>query len=321
MPSTAPNSARTAPALELRQHLALVLLSREVGQRIPTVQDLQATAQVGTGTVIKALRSLENSGAVSLSSHGHQGTVVSQRNVGILWNEAQLGNFVLATPPPGPVEQYGIVEAIQATLNRMNIPVSIAYIPGARERLAAVFHSRAHAVVTSVGAFDHHREDFPGLNGIDLGESSFYAKNSLVVVEMQNAVHSSSLVVGIDRGSFDHSFLTQQEFSSVPHTLVDCRFVSAPAAVLAGRVDAAVWHSMPTVIPPELAGLRLRPVRDSARTESEAVSRAVLVSRNLDAGVTALLRSISTEEVARTQQKLLKAASSGGSDGGQFWPR
>jgi hypothetical protein len=150
MPSTAPNSARTAPALELRQHLALVLLSREVGQRIPTVQDLQTTAQVGTGTVIKALRSLENSGAVSLSSHGHQGTVVSQRNVGILWNEAQLGNFVLATPPPGPVEQYGIVEAIQATLNRMNIPVSIAYIPGARERLAAVFHSRAHAVVTSI---------------------------------------------------------------------------------------------------------------------------------------------------------------------------
>lgn len=321
MASTQSHPARATPPLDVRQRLARILLGREVGQRIPTVQDLQATTQVGTGTVIKALRSLEGSGAVSLSSHGHQGTVVAQRNVGLLWNEARLGNFVLATPPPGPIEQYGIVESIQTTLNRMNIPVSISYIPGARERLAAVFHSKVHAVVTSLGAFEHHREDFPGLNGLDLGAGSFYAKNSLVVVEIKDAAPSSPLVVGIDRGSFDHQLLTEREFASVPHTLVDCHFVSAPAAVLAGTVDAAVWHAMPTVIPPELAGLRLRPLSDSTRAGAIDVARAVLVSRNLDAGVSALLRLVSGEEVAITQLKLLKAASSSLGEDAHFWPR
>ncbi|QYM63821.1 hypothetical protein K1X59_17045 [Microbacterium sp. Se5.02b] len=177
-----PPASSTSKA-DVRAVLARVLLTREVGQRIPTVQDLQHTSRAGAGTVVKALRSLQDSGAVTLSSHGHQGTLVVSRNVGQLWREAQLGNFSLIMPPPGPVEQHGILEALQEPLARQGVPVVVSALAGARRRLERLHLESADAVVTSAGAFERHRDDFPGLRSLDLGESTFYSPGSLVVVE------------------------------------------------------------------------------------------------------------------------------------------
>jgi hypothetical protein len=115
--------------------------------------------------------------------------------------------------------------------------------------------------------------------------------------------------VGIDRMSYDHQRLSEAEFGDRDPEYVPCPFVFAPAAVLAGDVDAAIWHSMPTVIPPELAGLRLSPLATAAgRTACHQISPAVIVTRSLDPGVNALLRHVKPADVVRTQSRLLKAA-------------
>ncbi|QNA93567.1 YhfZ family protein [Microbacterium sp. Se63.02b] len=314
-----PPASSTSKA-DVRAVLARVLLTREVGQRIPTVQDLQHTSRAGAGTVVKALRSLQDSGAVTLSSHGHQGTLVVSRNVGQLWREAQLGNFSLIMPPPGPVEQHGILEALQEPLARQGVPVVVSALAGARRRLERLHLESADAVVTSAGAFERHRDDFPGLRSLDLGESTFYSPGSLVVVEGPKPVRGRRLRVGIDRASHDHQLLTETEFADRDVEFVDWRFVSAPAAVLRGRVDAAIWHAMPTVISPELAGLNVRPLRDSTLEAVRDVTRAVLVTRELDAGVNALLRFVSPADVIKIQERLLRLAASAESET-EFWPR
>ncbi|AGZ45035.1 hypothetical protein AFR_33885 [Actinoplanes friuliensis DSM 7358] len=294
---------------DVRAHVAQVLLAREVGQRIPTVQELQLSTGAGTGTVVKALRNLQDSGAVTLTARGHQGTIVTGRDVGQLWNAAALGNFRLILPPQGPVEQQGILEVVQAALHDVGVSVVAAFRPGARTRLEDVYQERFHATVTSAGALDRHRENLPGLSGLDLGPGTFYSNGSLVVVEHAGRKPQGRLRVGIDRNSDDHQRLSEAEFGDRDPEYVQCPFVLAPAAVLAGDVDVAVWHSMPTVIPPELAGLRLSPLATApGRAVVGQISPAVIVTRTLDPGVNALLRQVKPADVARTQSRLLKVA-------------
>jgi hypothetical protein len=289
--------------------VARVLLAREVGQRIPTVQELQANTGAGTGTVVKALRNLQDSGAVTLTARGHQGTVVVSRDVGQLWNAAALGNFRMTLPPQGPVEQQGILEVVQTALTALGVAVVADFRPGAITRLEEVYHERIHATVTSAGALERHRSTLPGLAGVDLGPATFYSTGSLVVVEHATRRPRTPMRVGIDRMSYDHQRLSEAEFGERNPEYVPVPFVFAPTAVLAGDVDAAVWHSMPTVIPPELAGLRLSPLATAAsKAVCGQISPAVIVARSLNPGVNALLRHVLPADITRTQSRLLKAA-------------
>jgi hypothetical protein len=303
----------TTPKTDVRAHVAQVLLAREIGQRIPTVQELQASTGAGTGTVVKALRNLQESGAVTLTARGHQGTIVTSRDVGQLWNAAALGNFRMILPPQGPLEQQGLLDVVQTALQEAGVAVVADFRPGALTRLEDVYHERVHATVTSAGALARHRAALPGLTGLDLGPGTFYSNGSLVVVEHAGRAPRTPLRVGIDRNSYDHQRLSEAEFGARDPEYVQCPFVLAPAAVLAGDVDAAVWHSMPTVIPPELAGLKLSPLSTPAGREVVSqISAAVIVSRALDPGVNALLRHVQPAGVARAQSRLLKAAATEG---------
>lgn len=139
------------------------------------------------------------------------------------------------------------------------------------------------------------------------------------VMEHRTRPPRSPLVVGIDRSSYDHEQLSLQAVAGVPVRFADCSFVRGPAAILAGDIDTAVWHAMPTVIPPELAGLTLRPLDLRADyPEFEDICRAALVTRGNDACTNALLRAIRPAAITRRQAELLRVA---GDDDPALWPR
>jgi hypothetical protein len=315
-------SASITASPRVKAALAQLLLSREVGQRIPTVQELQSIVRSGAGTVVKALRSLESDGAVGLEARGHQGTVVIARQVGKLWHAGELGNLHLAMPPPGPVEQLGLVRGFQEALDKIGVSVMVDFIGGARKRLEEVYHERAHTAITSSGAFGHHCDDLPGLSGLDLGESTYYGEGSLVVIERAGDQLTGRVRVGIDHGSHDHERLTEQEFAEWNATYVECPFVRAPEWVLAGRIDTAVWHEMPTVIPPELAGLRLRPLTSpGSKALLEQVSHASIVTRTLDAPTNAVMRTVRRADITRLQSELSELARRDITSSSVLWPR
>ena len=55
------------------EKLALNLLSKNAGDRIPPIAQYQEEFEVSRGTIQNAIRYLEEAGAVSLTHHGHQG--------------------------------------------------------------------------------------------------------------------------------------------------------------------------------------------------------------------------------------------------------
>lgn len=298
--------------------VARVLLTREVGQRIPTLQELQALTGAGTGTVVKALRTLEDTGAVTLEARGRQGTVIVRRDAGRLWNAADLGNLRFAMPPPGPVEQQAVLDVVRDVLRKLGVALVVDYMRGAKNRLDALHQERVHATLSSAAALEHHRENIPGLLGTDLGPNTFYAPDSLVVVEHATRPPRTPRVVGIDHSSHDHEQLSRAVYGD-DDTYADCSFVRGPAAVLAGDIDTAVWHAMPTVIPPELAGLTLRPVSPEIPGFSD-ICRAVLVTVGADAYTNAVLREVRPAAIRRRQAELRRQAEATDSDE-IFWPR
>ncbi|WP_233712681.1 YhfZ family protein [Kribbella turkmenica] len=288
---------------------------------MPPVQELQDLIGAGAGTVVKALRQLQSAEAVGLDSRGRSGTVITSRHVGRLWEYAGLGNLHVAMPPPGPLEQQAIAAVLQEGLARLGIPMVVDFGSGSRDRLAAVFHERAQVAVTSLAAFHHHSKDMGGLIPLDLGTGTYYAPDSLVIVERaESSKNAGPRRVGIDNRSFDHEQLTHAEFDPLTPEYVDCAFYRAPAAVLAGDIDAAVWHELPTVIPPRLAGLRLRRLGPEAIERTAGITNAALITRALDAPVNAAIRTVRIAEVAPRQRALAAQDASHG-DGPAFWPR
>lgn len=280
------------------------LLGTPVGARIPTVQDLQAQIGVGSGTVVKALRTLEGLGAVAVEAHGHLGTLLVDRNLGTLWETGRMGNLRILLTPPGPVEQHAVAAAIRKAMSEHEIPVLIDFVPGARRRLKQLAAGRAHAAFTSRGAFDQHESEYRGLGRIDLGEHTYYDSGSLLVVARTARLADRPQRVGIDVSSDDHAALTRAEFGEhVEH--VECSFVEGPAGVLREDFDAVVWHRMPAIIPPELAGLAVRPLslpeNDPLLAE---ISQGVIVTRTRDLAVGSLLASVTPAKVRQHMRRL-----------------
>jgi hypothetical protein len=287
--------------------LARALMEVPLGGRIPTVTTLQGELGVGSGTVVKALRTLESLGAVTVEAHGHLGTLLVARDLGLLWDSARLGNLRVLFTPPGPVEQHAVGAALRAAMGEREIPLLIDYVPGARRRLREVARGRAHAAFTSSGAFAQHRQDYPDLVAHDLGDHTYYDRESLVVVGKAGRAGAKPARVGLDQTSDDHTALTLAEFGErVEH--VACSFVEGPAGVLQDRFDAVVWHRMPTIIPPELAGLTVRPLSsqddDAALT---GVSRGVLVARASDPAILGLLEEMTPTRIRRYLRKFRTA--------------
>lgn len=319
MPMTELSEHGPTGAVAARRQLARILLEREVGQRLPSTQILQQETGLGAGTVVKALRELQRVRAATLKARGHRGTTIEGRHVGKLWAAAGLGTFILVMPPPGPLEQQAAQEAVRGAMNRLAIASSVEYVSGAAARLEEVYQGRAHAALMSAGAFQELSESMPGIVGVDLGAGSYYAPGTLVKVTRRDAVPSGRPRVAIDHSSHDHAQLTEAVFGGAGYEPLECHFYEVPARVLAGEVDSGIWHSMPTVIPPDLAGLTLTPLEEAGVPNSQLDLHGVVVSMSVDAATNAALREVRLREVAQHYQDFMRAATGDGTR--ILWPR
>lgn len=320
MPMTELSQQGTTGAVAARRQLARILLEREVGQRLPPTQILQQQTGLGAGTVVKALRELQRGKAANLKARGHQGTTIEGRHVGRLWAAADLGTFILVSPPPGPVEQQAAQAAVRAAMTRLSIASSVEYVSGAARRLEEVYQGRAHAALMSAGAFQELQEAKPGIVGVDLGSGSYYAERSLVTVSRREHTPRRRLRVAIDHSSRDHTLLTESVFGHEKYEAVECPFIEVPARVLSGEVDSGIWHSMPTVVPPDLAGLVLTPLEELGVPIPRLDLHGVVVSMAIDAASNAALRELRLREVQQRYRELITRSEQNGTRN-LTWPR
>lgn len=289
--------------------LALDILCRGLGQRLATNVQYQEQLNVGSGTVQKALQSLTRAGAVSLKARGHQGTFITDLDVGALWRTATIGELKISMTAPGAIEAHGLAQGLSGEARRLGIPIVFEYVRGAEVRTRRVLGRSASAAVLSCGAAKSIRVSAQSkiLDVIDLGAHTYYYANSFVVISRPAAIHPPTRIA-IDSASYDHEKVTFAEFpSDERYEYVECDFSSIPAVVLEGRADAGVWHRRSLLIPLRLLDLEVRSLaRPAALRTVEHLSNAQILWRTDRPEIAAFLRLVRTEAIRVRQHELLK---------------
>lgn len=258
--------------------IARDILRAGIGGRLPTTTEYQSRLGVGSGTVQKALRDLRGGGAVDVVSRGHQGTFVTDLHVGRLWSAARLAPVHVLLPPSSPPEAVRIAGGLSDAFALTGATTTVGLLRGAAARLDAVDAGEADLAVMSAGAAHDLVAEDSGRLLLALGPGTYYAPGTLVVVNRPEPPERPR--IGIDPRSDDHQRLTRAQFPVDEHTYVTTDFTLVPRALVEGRIDAGIWHTVDTLIPLEAVGLSLSPLsRPEASELAEHISGAVLVAR------------------------------------------
>jgi hypothetical protein len=174
---------------------------------------------------------------------------------------------------------------LAAELVRLGVPHTLAHLRGGNHRLRQLADGQVDLTVVSAGTLDGLRSSGSVPDDLlcrTLGSGTYYAPERLLVLSTSgDAVESEPLRVAIDRDSFDHEALTLAQFPPVPgREYVEVPFPEVPAFVLAGLVDAGVWHRVASPVPLQLAGLHHRPIADSTAPTRDGLSAATVVARS-----------------------------------------
>jgi hypothetical protein len=258
--------------------ITIDVLGLDKGDTLPKGDVYRERLGVGSGTVQQAFSILSDAGALKTKSRGHLGRVITTLRPSRLWQLAGLDPVRFILPPRGPGEVRAMAEFITEAMSGVGIPCVIDHVGGARRRFAAIESGKADVVCVSSGFADlelsQARSDI-GL--IRHPRGTYYAPGRLVV--LRHPARPTGRRVAIDPTSADQAGLTRAEFpADQGYEYVETDFPSIPVKLLAGVVDASIWHEMRTLIPPRLAGLEVdQPTRPATRELLDRSSAAVFV--------------------------------------------
>lgn len=290
----------------IAREIARFMISVRAGERIPTVQEFQARLSAGSGTVQRALKDLEATGALVLKARQRQGSFVEDRDLGALWEIAGYGTVAGAMPLPNSREFQGLATGMRSEFERLGVPFTLLYAHSSSSRLAALNTGRVDFVVLSSAAAEQACREYPSLQvGLTLGPSTYYADNSVVVIARSDLTGLSSTArIGIDPSSFDHRRLTESEFPGGRY--VDVSYVFLPHAVHTGLIDCAIWHRTALGLSLEDQGLRVYPLRreETVLVAHELSSASVVVRRD-GPDILSVLQDLHPVAIREVQQKVV----------------
>ncbi len=291
--------------------IARDLLTRQLGDRLPTVGQYQERLGIGSGTVQSRLRILTSIGAVALEARGHQGTRLVDLDRAKLWSYAQFGPVRGILPLPEAFEPVGLAVLLRRTFEQLEIPLELLYLHGSGKRIDLVREGRAHfAVASKPAAVEATSTGAAQWLTLDLGPDSYHREDSMVVLLRPHLGSDDRIAkIGIDPECHDHVALTHAEFPAEEgYAYAAYSHARLPAAVAEGIIDAAIWLRTSPVIPLAAVGIAVRPLhRREAIGVNRGLSCAVLLAPADFPEVAGILRGIEPSAVRTIQDEILQS--------------
>lgn len=290
--------------------IAVDALDVGVGGTLKRNTDYQEQFGIRAGTMQRALGVLADAGALTTISRGHLGREVESMDVAVLWNLTPLPPVRMLFPPRGPAEIDALATRLAEELSSLGVAYTIGQLPGGTRRVEAVNRGDYDVALTSAGVAAAASVRATTHLQLALPPGTYYAADQLTVVTRTGASRPIRRVA-IDLSSPDHTRLTRAEFPESSHEYVECSFPLVPTAVLAGDVDAGIWHVTRTIIPLDLAGLTATPIRGAQTLEVwRSISAAVLIAGGRPE-LRGLLTRLDLTDIRQVQQQALQKAFDG----------
>ncbi|MBQ7888214.1 MAG: transporter substrate-binding domain-containing protein [Erysipelotrichaceae bacterium] len=281
--------------------LARELLKYNVGDKIPTVSELSETFDLARGTVQSAIKCLQQSDAVRIESKGHVGSYLVKKNTTVLLEFAGISSIVGVMPLPYSKRYEGLASGLLVTMeNHYNIPASMAFMRGAKNRISMLISNRYDfAIVSRTAAEEMIREYDNILVVMSFGPYSYLSEHVIIFKNDKFTSIKDGMRIGIDYDSLDQRYLTEKvcEGKNVEYVSVD--YSRVLERVLNGDVDAAVWNKDEII--DKYIKVNYKELKGYGTTANEAV---MVVSKD-ESELVPLLRNIIDPTTVVNIQKLV----------------
>ena len=223
------------------EKLALALLSKNAGDRIPPIAQYQEEFEVSRGTIQNAIRYLEEAGAVSLTHHGHQGTYIAALDYGRLQENCLRQGLMGIMPLPYSVTYEGFATALYEQFKDLRF--NMAYARGAVGRIKLVVSGAYQFAVSSQYTAEYAIASGEEIEVIlNFGPGSFLSQHVLLLRDRDKDGITDGMRVAYDRDSLDQSRITRNLVEEKQVELVNIRTQQTIGALLGGTIDAGVWN-------------------------------------------------------------------------------
>ena len=281
--------------------LSELLLRTVPGEQIPSRQELASQADVGVGTLARAMDTLTEAGAVALNSVQRAGTSVERIDYPQLWRLAGRSILRGQLPMNLSVQMEAVEVAIGHSLTARDLDVALVYREGAARRMRAVENGLADFAVVSTRALDGYGRSLRA--AYCFGPGSYYGDSRLYLLRRNDGVPVRK--VGVDEHSPDHLAMVTASFPSAE--IVAAPFRLIPLMIIDGRLDATIWFGG-TALPVEYVNL-LRTEVLEANIGGLLASHAV-VAAPADDAVEHLFGQLDDELLRTTYSAVLEAGPS-----------
>lgn len=280
--------------------LAQDLLSRKVGDRIPSISEYQQLLGVSRGTVQNSLAYLKDNGAITLVSRGHMGTFIETLNVRRLqecsFNKELLG----AMPLPYSACYQGLATALFQVFEPFAF--NLIYARGAESRLRLIESGVCQFYVCSRYAAEQAIESGEEVEIVaDLGPGTYLSRHVLVLRDPDAKQITSGMRVAYDRASVDHRNITKMICDHIPDVhLVQMRAHQIVHSIRSGLIDAGVWN-LDEIVESGYQGLNVVPL--DGIVDVSRFSSAVVVVRKGEPALGQVLRQcLDVQKIRRIQE-------------------
>ncbi len=283
--------------------LAQDLLTRQEGDRIPSISEYQEKLQVSRGTIQNGLNYLKDSGAISLVSRGHLGTYIDKLDYRRLqecsFNKELLGSM----PLPYSLSYQGLATALFQVLSPYAF--NLVYARGSESRLKLLSSDVCQFTVCSRYAAQEAIRCHSDIEiAVDLGPGTYLTRHVLIFRDPGKSQVESGMRIAYDRASLDHRHLTEIITAGVRGVqLVELKAHQTIRAIRSGEIDAGVWN-LDEIVESGYEDLNVVPIRQFA--DSTAFSSAVLVINRGDENMAQLLKRHINPNFVRSIQNDVK---------------
>lgn len=285
------------------QQLARYFLALELNTRMDTISDLAENFAVARGTIQNALQVLKESKAIALKSRGTLGTVLFAKDIEQLLQYADI-HFLMGTMPLPYSKRYeGLSTGILTNMfQKLDLPLSMAYMRGAKRRIDMVLRGRYDFAIVSKYAAQLYLAEHPNSIKIvtSFGAHSFLLGHGLILNDPSKAGIENGMRIGIDQDSIDQAQLTMKVTQGKNVHLIPLTYSQFLKSLAANEIDAVIWN----IDELEKTALPYKIIKMDYDNEDNTT--AVMVVNASQPEIKALLEAIiSVEQVLKIQQEVI----------------
>lgn len=283
--------------------LAKEFLKYPLGSKVPTVSDFCDNLKLSRGTVQNSLKLLTENKAIKLESKGHMGSYLIHKNIRLLLTFADITSIVGTMPLPYSKKYEGLASGlIVAMENIYDIPTSMAYMRGAKNRIGMLLMKRYDYAIVSKYAANEYLKTYNNITIVkSFGEHSYLSEHVLVLGNKDASNIEDGMSVGVDFDSIDHRDLTIRACEGKAVHFVPMEYSQILQRVMSGEIDAAIWNV------DEIADKTIKVNYHKIQELDPIYSEAVMVVSNERPEIAHLLTDLVDVDTVLNIQKLVVA--------------